>query len=312
MRLVAVMILLLTVISFMASPVTAADVTIAIDKGQVLARMGLSLYQNMTAFPSELLNVGGGDYSLPHTSRDGFPFAIQEALKATNSSASFSSVNLRIASSASWVNLTLSMSMTGVSERRGGVVYANASWKAFRTQADLRADNLSYNTIGSTYLRPVVDFYENASKFERPNATVTAVTFFVNGTESVPGKVAANHVGNFTLLDFSYLSGPVERWNREYSPSNNTTSWRYKPPMRLNASLRIQELNKTFRIVARYGFDAEITVAGLAVAQGNTITVDVGSGKMEWIMSSVIVIAMALTIGIQIMFRRRRRAVRLR
>jgi hypothetical protein len=305
LRVVAVMILLLIIASFIASPVSAADVTIAIDRGQVHARMGLSLYQNMTAFPSEVVTLDG--------SRDPkLSSAIQEALKATNSSASFSSLNLSIASSARWLNLTLSMNLTGVSERHGDIVYANASWKAFRTNVDLRAGNLSYNTIGSEYLRPVVDFYENASRFEQqPNATVKAVTFFVNGTESVTGTVAANHVGNFTLLDFGYLSSSVEQWNREYSLSNNTTSWRYKPPMRLNASLRIQELNKTFTIVSRYGFDAEVTVAGLAVAQGNTLRVDVGSGEMEWIMSAVIVIGIALTIAVQIMFRRKRKAVRL-
>jgi hypothetical protein len=305
LRLVAVTIVLLIVVSVIASPVSAADITITIDKGQVHTRIGLSLYQNMTAFPNEVVTLDG--------SRDpDLSSAIQEALKATNSSASFSTLSLSIASSVSWLNLTLFMNLTGVSERQGDIVYANASWKAFRAQADLRAGNLSYNTVGSEYLRPVVDFYENASRFEQsPNATVKAVTFFVNGTDSVQGSVAANHVGNFTLLDFTYLSGPVEQWNREYSLSNNTTSWRYKPPMSLNASVRIQELNKTFTIVSRYGFDAEITMAGLAVAHGNTLRVDVGNGDMEWIMTAVIVIGVALTIAVQMMFRRRRRAVRL-
>jgi hypothetical protein len=305
LRLVAVTIVLLIVVSVIGSPVSAADITIAIDKEQVHARIGLSLYQNMTIFPSEAVTLEG--------SRDpDLSSAIQDALKATNSSASFSTLSLSIASSASWLNLTLSMNLTGVSERRGDVVYANASWKDFRAQGDLRAGNLSYNTIGSEYLRPVLDFYENASRFEQnPNATVKAVTFFVNGTESVQGSVAANQVGNFTLLDFTYLSSPVEQWNREYSLSNNTTTWRYKPPISLNASVRIQELNKTFTIVSRYGFDAEITMTGLAVAQGNTLRVDVGNGNMEWIMSAIIVIGIALTIAVQMMFRRKRRAVRL-
>jgi hypothetical protein len=305
LRLVAVTIVLLIVVSVIGSPVSAADITIAIDKEQVHARIGLSLYQNMTIFPSEAVTLEG--------SRDpDLSSAIQDALKATNSSASFSTLSLSIASSASWLNLTLSMNLTGVSERRGDVVYANASWKDFRAQGDLRAGNLSYNTIGSEYLRPVLDFYENASRFEQnPNATVKAVTFFVNGTESVQGSVAANQVGNFTLLDFTYLSSPVEQWNREYSLSNNTTTWRYKPPISLNASVRIQELNKTFTIVSRYGFDAEITMTGLAVAQGNTLRVDVGNGNMEWIMSAIIVIGIALTIAVQMMFRRKRRTVRL-
>jgi hypothetical protein len=313
LRPVTVAVLVLIVASVYAGPVSAADIAITFDKEQVRAKMLLSVHQNMTAFPSELLNVGSGDYSLPHTSRDPALFsAIQDALKATNSSASFSSMNLRVASSASWLNLTLSMDLIGVSERRGDVVFVNTTWKAFHAQADLRAGNVSYNTIGSTYLRPVLDFYVNASKFEdRPNATVKAVTFFVNGTESVAGTNAANLVGNFTVLDLRFLNVPLEEWTRTYGLFNNTTSWRYTPPVMLNASVRVQELNRTFTIFSYYAYDAEITVPGLAQAQGSIVRADVGTGQKEWIMTGVVVLAVVLAIVVQIMFRRRRKVVRL-
>jgi hypothetical protein len=298
-------VLIVIAVSVLATPASAANVAIVVDKQQVHAMIDLSLYQNMTSFPREAVTIDGSTDA-------NMSSAIQEALKASNSSASFSALTLSIASSATWLNLTLSMNLTGVSERRGDIVYTNATWKAFRTEADLRAGNLSYNTVGTRYFRPVLDFYENASRFEQnPNATVKAVTFFVNGTESVPGTVAANDVGNFTLLNFASLSSPIERWNREYSLSNNTTSWRYEPPVRLNASVRVQELNKTFTIVSRYGLDAEITVTGLALAQGNTLRVDFGNGEGEWIMSAVIVISIVLTILVQMMFRRKRKALRL-
>lgn len=305
MRIIAVAILLLIVASAYAAPVSAADIAITFEKQQVKAKMVLSVHQNMTKFPNEAVTLDA--------SRDANMLpAFDKALKGTNSSASFSALSVGVASSATWLNLTLIMNIAGISERRGDVAYANMTWKSFRTQADLKADNFSYNTVGSKYFRPVLDFYVNASKFEEsPNATVKAVTFFVNGTQSVPGTVAANSMGNFTILDFSSLNVPVDQWNRTYSLSNNTTSWRYVPPTMLNASVRIQELNKTFTIFSKYAYAAEITVAGLAQAQGNVLRVDVGTGQEEWIMSGVVMLALALAVVVQVMFRRRKKAVRL-
>jgi hypothetical protein len=186
------------------------------------------------------------------------------------------------------------------------------TWRAFDVNGDLHAGDLSYNNIGSRYLRPVVAFYQNASKFETsPNATIKAVTFFVNGTLSVPGTVATNSVGNFTVLDFSALSAPLAQWNRTYSLSNNTSSWRYAPLPLINASLRIQDLTKTFTIFATCAYSAEITASGLVQAQGEVLLTDIGNGLSEWIMVGVVVLALVLTIVVQIMFSRRKKAVRL-
>jgi hypothetical protein len=305
LRSIAVAILVLVLVSVCAAPASAADITITFEKGQVRTKMVLYVYQNMTRFPTEAATLDG--------SRDAnMSSAIEKALKDTNSSASFSTLNMNLASSATWLNLTLTMDLAGISVRRGDIAYANMTWKAFRTRVDLRIADFSYNTVGSKYFRPVLDFYVNASRFEQtPNATIKAVTFFVNGTQSVAGTVAANSVGNFTVLDFSALNVPVEQWNRTYSISNNTTSWRYAPRTALNASVRVQELNKTFRVFSRYAYDAEIMVSGLAYVQGNMLRVDVGSGQEELIMTGVVVTALVLVIVVQILFRRRRKAVRL-
>jgi hypothetical protein len=297
--------LLLIVASVCAAPVSAADITITLEKEHVQAKMSLSVHQNMTKFPNEAT-------TLDASHDPNMASAFDKALKETNSSASFSALSMGVASSATWLNLTLIMNIAGTTEKRGDIAYANMTWKSFRTQTDLQAGGLSYNTVGSRYLRPVLDFYVNASKFEEsPNATVKAVTFFVNGTQSVPGTVAANSVGNFTVLDFSSLNVPLDQWNRTYSLSNNTTSWRHAPRTILNASVRIQELNKTFTIFSKYAFAAEVTVPGLAQAQGNLLRVDVGSGQEEWIMGGVVVLAIALAVIVQIMFRRRKKAMRL-
>lgn len=305
MRPIAVAILVLVLASVYAAPVSAANITITFDKEQLQAKMILSVHQNMTSFPNQMVTLDG--------SRDtNISSAFNEALRKVAGSASFSALTLGVASNPAWLNLTITMGVTGVTERQGDIAAANMTWKAFNVSADLRAGDLSYNKAGTRYLRPVLAFYENASRFEtNPNATIKAVTFFVSGNQSVPGTLAANQLGNFTVLNFSSLNVPLEQWNRTYSLSNNTTSWRYAPPAMLNASVRIQELNKTFTISSRYAYTAEVTVTGLAQAQGNMLREDIGSGQREWIMTGVVVLAVALAIVVQIMFRRRRKAVRL-
>lgn len=172
--------------------------------------------------------------------------------------------------------------------------------------------DLSYNNVGSRYLRPVVAFYQNASRFEtNPNATVKAVTFFVNGTLSVAGTVATNSVGNFTVLDFNGLNAPLSQWQRAYTLSNNTSSWKYTPAPLINATLLVQRLNKTFTIVATCAYSAEITANGLVQTQGEVLLTDVGTGLNEWVMVGVIVLALVLSIMVQIMYGRKKKAVKL-
>ena len=305
MRPTATIVLVLIVASVFVAPVSAADVAITFDRQQVQARFVLSVHQNMTSLPSET--------SLLDASRDAnMSNAIGAALRSKDPSASFTTLSVNVKSSSAWLNLTVLMNLAGVSEKRGSITDLNMTWKAFSTKADLRVGNLSYNTLGTRYFRPVVQFYDNASRFENtPNATVQAVTFFVNGTESVAGRDQANLVGNFTVLDFRSLDLPLDQWNRTYSLSNDTTSWRYRPNEILNASVRVQELNKTFTLISQYGYSAEISVPGLAVAQGNILRADVGSGLEEWIMLAVVAVSVVLAVVVQLNYRRRKKALRL-
>lgn len=304
LRAIATLLLVLIVVSVLVLPVSAANITMVFDGKQVQARFFLSLHQNMTSFPKEAI-------SLDASSDSSMSNAIVAALRAKGPSASFTSLAVDVKSSANWLNLTLLMNLAGIYERRGSVADLNMTWKGFHTKADLRAGNLSYNTAGSRYLRPVIAFYENASRFENsPNATVQAVTFFVNGSRSVAGIDQANLVGNFTVLDFRSLDTPVDQWNRTYSLTNNTTSWRYRPSAILNASLRVQEFNKTFTLISQFGYDAEVSVPGLAVAQGNVLRADVGSGFEEWIMMVVVVSSLVLAVAVQMTYRRRKKALK--
>jgi hypothetical protein len=304
MRVKGYLILLMVMMaSLLITPVHATGVTISVQNGQFRMKMVLSLNQNMTAFPNTTVSLDASQDVSLHS-------AFANALQQADPSAQLTSLGLQITSTNDWLNITANMGVTGVSTVNGDVATFNCTWKSFNVPTDLSAQNLSYNTIGPVYLLPVVDYYVNASKYElKPNATITAVTFFSNAS-SVPGYRLADQVGNFTLFNFSPLNVPLEQWNRTYNIQNDTTTWRYTPPQVLAVSISgTRGLNNTFQMFANYAYDAEIVLSGIGQGSGNTLRVDVGSGHREELMIAAVVLFIALSIGVQMLFRSKKRKV---
>lgn len=298
MRTAAVIILLLITVSLFVVPSYASNVRITIENQQVKARLELSLQQNMTQLPTQTS-------TLTMASDGKLASAFSEALTRALPGATISDMTLNLESTGTWLNVTAAITVAGASERKGDVLSSNMGWKAFNVSSDLRAGNFSYNTVGNQYLRPVTEFYTNASLgVGRPNSTFTGVNFFVNKT-GVSGYTAENYVGNFTLFDFGALEVPLDTWTRTYTLSNNTTTWRYAPPQRLDISIGIQRLNLTTSIFANYGFQAEVTVQGIARARGDTLLVDVGTGQKEWAMFGLVALTLIFGIAVQLSFRAR-------
>ncbi len=302
MRTRAIIILLIVMVSVFIVPASASNVSVTIKKkeGQVQAVFGLSLHQNITQLPNQTNTL--------NLANDGqLASSFTDALRKTNSTATPSDLAVDIVSSGTSLVITTTMTLSGVSERRGDILRVDMGWKAFNVTADLRAGNLSYNTIGARYFRPIVVFYSNASRFvSRPKATITGVSFLINGT-SVGPLTAENYAGNFTIFDFTALSTPLEGWERAYSLSNDTTTWRYNPPQRLDLAIATQHQNRTTKFVATYGYDAEITVSGIARAHGDTLMVDAGTGQQEWTMAGIVAIAIILAIVTQLLFRAKKK-----
>jgi hypothetical protein len=294
------MILFVIMVSSLVVPSYASNISITIDNNQVKARFDLSLQQNMTQFPSQTT-------TLTMASDGKLASAFTQALNRTLSGATLSDLSLNLKSTPTSLNITTTITVTGVSGRNGDILSSNLGWKAFNVSSDLRAGDLSYNTVGNRYLRPVTEFYTNASLYVgKPNSTITGVNFLVNKT-SVSGYTAEDYVGNFTLFDFRSLGLPLQAWNRTYSLSNDTTIWRYAPAQPLNISVEIQRLNQTTTIAASYGFQAEVSVPGIARARGETILIDVGTGQKEWVMSGIVAFTVILGIIALLAFRARSR-----
>lgn len=302
MRVGAIIILVIVMFAALIVPASASNISITIDKktGQVQAIFRLSLEQNITQLPNQTNTLNLGNDAQLATS-------FNEALKRTNSTAVLSDLTVDIASKGSSLSITATMTVSGVSDRRGDILAVKMNWKGFNVTSDLRAGNLSYNKLGDRYFRPVVLFYSNASEFVgRPNATITGVTFLINGT-SVGAPAAENYAGNFTTLDFADLNASLEEWERTYSLSNDTTTWRYTPAQHFDFAITSQKQNRTTELFASYGYDAEITVSGLARAQGDTLLVDAGTGQQEWIMTGIVSLTIVLAIVTQLIFNARKK-----
>ncbi len=300
MRPTAIIILLMITLSVIIAPVSSSDVTITVDQQQVRAKFVLSFHQNVTQLPNQTS-------TLDIASDANLSSSLNGALKSVDPAASTSDLSLKVESNPTWLNLTGAMTVLGVSKRQGDVLAVNTTWRTFNVSSDVRAGNLSYNAVGTRYLLPVVKYYVNASRFvSRPNATITGVIFFVNNT-SVGPRPTENYVGNFTLLDFRALAVPLGGWTKTYSLSNNTTTWRYSPSTRMDLSIGVQHLNVTTNFIASFAYSAEITISGMTRVQGDTLLVDVGTGQKEQIMTGIVVLAIALAIIAQLVFRARKK-----
>jgi len=286
-------------------PAHASQVTMTIRNGSITSRMTLTFHQNMTQLPSrtDILN-GTTDSALMNSFTD--------ALKATDPTAIASQVTVALSSGPNWLNVTASVDVSGVTVQNGDILNTTTTWKSYRINDDLRAGNLSFNTVGSRYLRPVYNYYINATRFVgKPNATITGVSFFANNSTVIAGDPAANQAGNLTLFDFSPLNVTLNQWNYTYNLQNDTTNWRYSPEPIISSMIKYtQGLNKTSTIVADYAYSAEVTVSGLARSHGDYVLVDAGSGNREITMAAVVIVTVILALCAQVLFRaRRKRAV---
>jgi len=301
LRYIAIFMLTVCILSSIYAPAFASNVTVTVNAQKVHAEYSLSLVQNVTKLPI----ITG---TLDSNSGTNASTVFTQAMRSIEPSATPSNLQIAFASGTRNLTLMCSMDVQGVSQMKGDILTANMTWMSFNVSSDVRAQNLSLNTIGRSYFRSVVAYYGNASSFVgRPNATITGVTFFVNGT-SVSSPAAENYAGNFTTMSFGSISTDISGWNRTYTLTNNTTTWRYFPPQLLNFDMRIsRKSNVTTDYTAKYGYNVTISVPGVGRAQGHTLLVDVGTGQTEWAMAAIVILVVISAISVQLLFRGRRK-----
>ena len=293
MRRIAILILATFLLSSIFPSISASKVTVAVQGQQVQANLTLSLVQNVTALPKVETTIGADANASA---------AFTQALRSADPAASASNLSIGVLSTGKELNLTCTFNVSGVSQLNGDILSVNMTWLPFAVKSDMLAQNFSFNTVGIKYLRSIVTHYANASRFVGlPNATITGVTFFVNGT-SIGPPAAQDYIGNFTTLNFSPLNPNIEQWNRTYTLNNDTTTWRYFPPKSLNFDMRIERRNVTMDYTATYGYNATISVPGVGRAEGSVVLVGVGGGHTEWAMAAIVILAIVSTVFIQLRY----------
>ena len=301
----AISMLTLLVFSWSTASAHGSSVNAAIHGEKVSVDLSLHFFQNATAMPSVKATFTG-------VQAQDLASALEDGLKERVSNASVSSLSAELASGQGWINSTIRFEVTGASSRKGSLLSVNCSWISFNVSRDLRLEDLSYNLIGTKYIRPEFEKYLD---YERPplNETVEQVTYLSRQDQLSP-RFAAWRAGNATLLDFRNLFEPIEMWQRTYDVTKGSTVWVYNPGPAVDLKMTVTPRGGArFAARAFYNYSATVSVDGLAQANGNTIVTEVSTGFEPLIMLAVILVTFVVAVWASWSHRsRRRRALRRR
>jgi len=287
--------------SWSSTSVHASSLNYSIHDEKVTVSLSLNFFQNATTMPS--LNK-----SFTGTSAEDLAFALTESIGKKLDGATASSVSGGLVSDKNWINATIQFEAAGISYHKGDLLVLNCSWIPFTVSRDLRLENVSYNLIGATYIRPTFEKYMD---YERPplNETIERVTY-LSGQEQVPPELAANTAGNATLLDFSNLAPPIETWQRTSNLTRGLTTWVYNPDPAVDLTMTVtQREGAPFSGRAFYKHNATVSIDGPAQAEHDTIVVDVSGGFEPLLMLAVIVATFVVAVLASWTYRSRRRQI---
>jgi len=297
--LLALSLMTILALSWYSTSANASSLNYAIHDGRVSVDLSLHFFQNATEI-AELSEAFAG------SSAQNLTFALQESLKKRTSDVSVSSLSGELVSAKSWINSTMRFEVAGASMRKGDFQVLNCSWIGFNVPQDLRFRNLSYNLIGATYVRPAFEKYVD---YDKPplNETISSVTY-VSREGNVPPAFAVNMAGNATLLDFTSLDAPIQTWQRTFNLTTGLTTWIYNPGPAVDLTMTVTPRSGVPSVArAFYSYNATVSVAGLAQAEGYSVKSDVGGGVTLLLMFAAVVVSSVVAIVASWNYRSRRR-----
>jgi len=144
-------------------------------------------------------------------------------------------------------NVYIDLWLTGIFNKTKSETKANLSWRAFEIRGDFEIDGHDINDFGS-YLGSIEMF----SNF-------------------------MDRINNKSTINFTALSTPLDKWNRTYDASTNTTTFYYNSSMNVLLSMSINgtENNNYYNYTLKILYDpsSTITVPGYATATNNSIEI---------------------------------------
>jgi len=232
--------------------------SVTIADSEAFVTLNASLDGNATLFQQRRIRLSGEELS-------SLGRALSSSVKERQPGASLAEISATITENSTRINVTATFTVRGLSaEGRQGFDF---SWRSLRSDEPLVAGNVSYNRVGATYLRPLIERIAND----------TGVEFLVNRTAVVTGARAMNMAGNFTLLDFMPLSAPLDRWERKFDAGKGVTILRFRSAPTLDITVKAGPKHGS----AAYRFSAvvagEVIAPGLASVGRDTISIERGT-----------------------------------
>jgi hypothetical protein len=264
---------------------SGSSLEVEIDDGEAKVLIESILYQNITKFPEIDTNISGSELNIAKSAfEDALNVQAQEPLK-------ISSLSIYVKSNDSWLNVSATFTLDGISSVENDVISTDLSWIPFKVISDLQVGNLSYNLVGEEYLRPAI--YELANQ--------SNVNFFSPFYTPIPTSMAMNIAGNVSTFNLDQFSTNFTSWSKYFDEKSFTTSWNL--PTRTILDLRVQiksENASDLRTGAEfYSYTdtyATVSIPGQGVIVDHSVLYENSSNRYSIIMLTGIIVLISLVV----------------
>jgi hypothetical protein len=205
-----------------------------------------------------------------------------------------SSLSIYVKSNDSWLNVSTTFELDGVSSVENDVISTDLSWIPFKVISDLKVGDLSYNLVGEEYLRPAI--YELANQ--------SNVNFFSPFYTPITTLMAMNIAGNVSTFDLGQISTNLTSWKKYFDENSFTTSWNLPSRTTLDLRVQITSENASDSALAQtaatfYSYTdtyATVTIPGHGVIVEDSVIYENSSGRYSIIMLTAIIVLISLVI----------------
>jgi hypothetical protein len=274
---------------------SGSSLEVEIDDGEAKVLIESILYQNITKFPEIDTNISGSELNIAKSAfEDALNVQAQEPLK-------ISSLSIYVKSNDSWLNVSATFTLDGISSVENDVISTDLSWIPFKVISDLQVGNLSYNLVGEEYLRPAIYELANQSAPGHELANQSNVNFFSPFYTPITTSMAMNIAGNVSTFNLDQFSTNFTSWSKYFDEKSFTTSWNL--PTRTILDLRVQiksENASDLRTGAEfYSYTdtyATVSIPGQGVIVDHSVLYENSSNRYSIIMLTGIIVLISLVV----------------
>jgi len=308
LTLITVLLVTLASVSSLAWASSSAEYSVNVTGQAVSVSINLAIFQNLTAYESTF-NLPQIHSVLAGTNSTSVAEGVQTALQAKSPGAHVNNLRLEVDSTAwsssnslQWFNISLTMTVSGVSVYKSGNAQVDLSWKSFAVPSDISLGGVEVNNIGEKILLKVAG---DLAAQSNTNPKISFI-FFVNGREISPPQFPMI-VGGLSTLNFSSLAAPISNWKETYDPLAQTSTWALSPARSWGMRFVLQSGQSSG--VEKIDYELSTRTTGIIVAPtrlsvtGNTIVISVDSLPQTF-MAAIILSISGVAVGATVYERR--------